>query len=113
MTYQDLRQQVIDNGGVMTTNMGVLRDVHGAGKLGVHVRANISKELRRQGMAHYPEDLPIYQDELVRVYMAGTPAGDLIEAVLSVSEESDQTIRDAVEKDASVILERVRELVCD
>jgi hypothetical protein len=112
MTYDEIRDLVSENNGVTTLNMGDLRDAHGAGKLGVHVRANISKELRRRGLGHAPNELPIYQHEPVRVWLMGTPAGDLIESVLNVSPEADRVIRNAVEADASDVLDKVRELVC-
>src|SRR4051794_40487060 len=108
MTYDEIRERVSDQGGVMTISMGELRDAHGAGKLGIHVRTNISKELRRRGLNHAPEDLRVYQHETVRVWLMGSPAGDLIEAVNSISPESDQAIRDAVESNAADVLDRVR-----
>lgn len=112
MTYDELREEVEKSGGVLTVSMGVLRDAHGAGKLGVNVRANISKELRRRGLGHSPEDLPVYQHEAVRIWLMGSPAGDLIEAVFDTGTATDQTIREAVESDASDVLDKVRELVC-
>jgi hypothetical protein len=110
--YDELRQLVIDNGGVLTVDMRVLRDIHGAGKLGVNVRANISKELRGRGLGHYPNDLPAYYWEPARVYLMGSPVGDLIEAVLSPSPDRDEVIRDVVNTDTSDTLAKIRELVC-
>ena len=113
MTYDELRDEVRNQGGVLTVDMGTLRDAHGAGKLGVNVRLNITKELRGQGLNHIGEYLPTYQDELVRLYLMGSPAGDLIESVLNISKSADQAIRDAVQSDAADVLEKVRELVCE
>lgn len=112
MTYDELRQEVEDSGGVKTVDMGTLRDAHGAGKLGSTVRANITKELRSRGMNHSSGDLPSYQHEMVRIWLMGSPAGDLIEAVLNETQDADQIIRDAVETNASDTLDKVRELVC-
>lgn len=112
MDYDELRQAITDNSGVLTIDMGTLRDAHKAGKLGIHVRANISRELRSRGIGHMPEELPAYQHERVRLWLMGTPAGDLIESVLKIGSDSDATIREAAESDATDVLERVRELVC-
>lgn len=111
--YEDIRGEIADHGDVASVDMARLRDVHGAGKLGKHVRANISKELRSHGIGHYPPELPIYQHEVVRLYLIGTPAGDLIEAVLNVSADADGAIRNAVQNDSAAIVEKIRELVCD
>ena len=113
MTYDQIREQVADNSGVMTVSMAVLRDAHKAGKLGVNVRANIARALRQRGMGHVPEELPAYQHEEVRLWLMGTPAGDLIESVLTVSEGTDNAIRSVVESDAAAVVQRVRELVCE
>ena len=110
--YDQLRQLIVENGGVLTLEMGTLRDLHGAGKLGVNVRANISKELRSRGLGHYPGDLPAYYWDAARVYLMGSPAGDLIEAVLTPSADRDEAIREVVNADASDILAKIRELVC-
>lgn len=69
-------------------------------------------ELLSRGLRHAPDELPVYQHERVRLWLMGSPAGDLIEGVLSVSPSGDQIIRDAVESDAAEILDKVKELVC-
>lgn len=113
MTYDELRNKVSEQGGVLTVTMGTLRDAHGAGKLGSTVRENITKELRSRGLNHAYEELPSYQSDKVRLWLMGTPAGDLIEAVYNESAGTDKMIRDAVQSDAADVLEKVRELVCD
>lgn len=113
ITYDDIREDVQQNADVKTFTMGVLRDAHGAGKLGVIVRTNISKELKRRGLNHYPGELPVYQHEPVRVWLMGSPAGDLIEAVFNVSSEADNVIRAATQSDAADVLDKVREIVCE
>jgi hypothetical protein len=113
MNYDQLREKVRENNGVLTVKMGTLRDAHGAGKLGVNVRANITKELRSRGLSHaHGDELPAYQEDPVRIWLMGTPAGDLIEAVHNESADSDSAIRSAVESDAADVLAKVRELVC-
>lgn len=45
VTWDELKEQVEQAGGVVTLTMATLRDAEGAGKLGVHVRGNISRRL--------------------------------------------------------------------
>jgi hypothetical protein len=108
----EVRAAVEQNGDVKTFSMEVLRDAHGAGKLGVHVRAGISKALRGVGLAHSPDPLPIYQENLVRVYKQGTAVADLIEAATTPGEGRDEELRQAVGGDASDTLAKIKELVC-
>jgi hypothetical protein len=113
MTYDELREKAIEHGGVLTVNMGTLRDIHEAKKLGSTVRENITKELRSRGLTHaWEHELPAYQHERVRIWLMGSPASDLIEAVYNESEDADKAIRQAVESDAADVLQQVRELVC-
>ena len=58
--WNGIKERVETNGDVATVTMEDLRDAHGSGKLGVHVRAEISRAL------------------------AGTPIGDLITTVLTL-----------------------------
>ena len=111
-TIAELRQEIEANGNVKTMPMAVLRDVHGAKKLGVHVRTNISKALRGAGLAHMPDPLPDYQEQLVRVYKQGTAVADLIDAAANPSAEHDDELRQVAGGDASDTLDRIRELVC-
>lgn len=111
-SYKELGELVEGNGDVLTIKMEQLRDVHGAGKLGVHVRAGISDNLRQHGLGHFPPELPNYQWDEVRVYKQGTPVGRLIEAVLAISTSNDDVIREMAGSDASATLVKIRELVC-
>ncbi len=111
-TIAELRDQVEQNDDVFTTTMEILRDVYGAGKLGVHVRAGISKALASEGLGHYPTELPIYQHEAVRVFKQGTAVADLIEAVLVPNAQHDEELRQKAGGDESTILRQIRELVC-
>jgi hypothetical protein len=42
VTYDDLPEKVRSDGGVYVVDMGTLRDMEGAGKLGKYVREAIS-----------------------------------------------------------------------
>ena len=92
VTWDEIKKQVEEAGGVLTLTMAALRDAAGAGKLGVHVRSNISRRLAAMGLGHVPTELPANQHERVRVYKRGTPVGDLIEAALNPGERNDESL---------------------
>ena len=115
-TIEEIKEQVEKNGNLLTVTMEQLRETHGAGRLGVHVRDDISQSLAGMGLGHVPQELPSYQHELVRLYKRGTPIGQLIEVVLSPSEQHDRTL---VERfgtkgpDYVAIIQKIRDLVAD
>lgn len=111
--FQKVADLVEQQGGCMTIKMELLRDIHGVDRLGVHVRKNISQQLESVGLKHYPQELPQYQWDEVRLTKAGSPVDRLIRAVLTPGEANDEVIRKAVGNDAEAVLSRVRELVCD
>jgi hypothetical protein len=111
-TLDDIRQAVEQHQGVLTVGMDELRDAKGAGRLGVHVRAGIRKDLAGLGLGHWPRELPESQDELVRIYKQGSPVADLIDAVLEPNLQHDEEIRQAVAKEPAQILRQIRELAC-
>lgn len=108
-----IRDDVEAHDDVLTLRMAHVRDAHGAGRLGVHVRDAISKRLAGLGLAHYPVQLPDGQDEMVRVYKQGSATADLIDAVLVPSEGHDDELRQAIGGNPQEIIDRIRELVCD
>lgn len=113
-TWDDLKQQVEANGDLTTVTMENLREAAGAGKLGIHVRAQISKTLAGMGLGHVPQDLPQYQHEQVRLYKRGTAVGDLIETVLAPGELNDRKLVEQIDNDGvdrAAIIPQIRELV--
>ena len=106
--YSDLKVAVDAKAGVLTVSMATLRDIHGAGKLGTHVRAQILNDLVRHGLRADAIELPAYQHQLVRVYDPESPVGRVIEAVNVISLESDSTLRELVAADAHSKLERIK-----
>lgn len=112
-TWEDLQGFVGQNGDVISVKMITLRDLHKVKKLGVHVVEQISNKLKGVGLGHYPTDLPLYQEDDVRLYRLGTPVAELIGAVLYPSRENDDKLRDVAEDGASDTLDRIRALVCD
>jgi len=112
-TFEELASLVDRNGGVFTVTMGELRDAYGVRKLGVHIRSGISEKLKSLGLRHLPTDLPIYQEQLARIYRDGSAVGRLIAAaVYGIGEDADQVLRDAASGEDAVIVQKMRELVC-
>lgn len=117
-SLEELRDQVEKNDGVVTVRMEEVRDAYQAGRLGVHVRSNISKRLRGLGLGHFPleaddgEPMPYRQSAPVRIYKLGSPVADLIDAVLDPGDEHDEELREAATASSSEIIDRIRELVC-
>jgi hypothetical protein len=66
-TYDQLVADVEAQGSLGTYPMAVLRDIEGAGKLGIHIRKTIQQQLRTHGLDHLPEELPAYQEQQVRI----------------------------------------------
>lgn len=112
-SYEELREAVNTNDGIFKVTMSDLKTIHGAGRLGVHVRDTISRELASHGIAHIPRILPANQVEPVRLYLLGTPVADVVSAVLDPSDRGDQTLRDIGTSEAQEKLRLVRELVCE
>ena len=111
--YRELADYVEDNSNLVTVDMEVLAEVHGAGRLGKHVRRNIGESLRGAGLGYHPNPLPNSQYKQVRLFKLGQPESTLIQAVLNPGEEEDKEIRRTVDSSAEQTIRKVRELVCD
>lgn len=114
--WDEIKNDVENNGNVLTVTMEQLREAHGVAKLGVHVRDQISSTLAGMGLGHVPPDLPSYQHELVRLYKRGTEVGQHIETVLNPGEQNDKKLveRFATESaDYASIVDKIRELVAE
>ncbi|NEQ97653.1 MAG: hypothetical protein F6K30_13195 [Cyanothece sp. SIO2G6] len=114
--WQQIKEAVESNGNVHTVSMHELRDAAKKDKLGVHIRAEISKTLAGMGLGHLPQDLPSYQHQQVRLYKRGTPVGDLIELVLAPGEQNDRRLKEQLDEttvDYAAIIEQIRELVSE
>jgi hypothetical protein len=110
-SYDDLAVMLNRDDGVKIMVMRDLRDIHGAERLGIHVRDNISKELARRGLAHFPQALPDSQTANVGIFKQGTPIAAVIGAVLHPEPDKEQVLRSAASGRAERILEKIRELV--
>ena len=109
---ETLRDAVIGNGGVLTVRVGDVRDAFHYGRLGVHVRSEIKKKLNGLGIAHYPSEVPDWQERQLRLYQMGSPIADLIDAVTDPTPGHDDELKAAVSGGAADILNQVRALVC-
>ena len=81
--------------------------------LGVNVVGNICDALDHRGLAHTPADLPLRQWESVRIYRRSSVIGKLIQAAVTISEESDKALSSATGTAETEIIKRIRELLCD
>jgi hypothetical protein len=80
--------------GVLSVQMGQLRDACGVKKLGVHVRAAIEDELEGRNIGYFPRPLPASQGDPVRLYEKGTVVSELIEAATAVGDvKADEALR--------------------
>ena len=116
MTWDEIKQEVEAHGGVRTMAVDTLREAHGAGKMGVHIRGQISSQLAGMGLGHVPRELPNYSHDTVRIYKRGTPAGNLIEAVLETGEGNDRKIVEQTSvsgQDFAEVVRQIRELVAE
>ena len=115
-TWEEIKKAVEDNGNVKTFTMGQLRDAQGVDRLGVNVLTAISSKLAGMGLGHVPEELPGYQDNLVRVFKRGTPVGDVITTVLTPGSQNDSKLVDGFGRDGmdyAAIVQQIRELVAE
>jgi len=113
--YQDLDElaEAVKKHGTLSLSMALVRDAHGAGRLGVTVRQNISNALDGRGIGHYPPELPDNQNEWVRLTQKGTALAELVYAVLDPNESNDDVLRSAVNNEDQAVIQQIRELVCD
>lgn len=115
-TFDDIQQEVADNGGVITVQAWQLREAQGAGRLTERINGEISESLRRRGLGHVPfrpENLPTSQHARVRVYDATSALGKVIEAAHNPGTDEDNMLREAVDGEAAGLLSQIRALVAE
>jgi hypothetical protein len=66
--WNDLKEEVLKHGGILTIEMSKFKHILDVKKLGVLVRGEIEETLDEMKLGHIPEDIPSYQDEQVRLY---------------------------------------------
>lgn len=98
-SMDELKQAVENNGGLLTVTMEDVRDAYGSARLGpfvlntLQVLNSVHESLEVLGLGHLPLELPNTHTELVRLYKKDGAAGQLINAVLNLSKENDELIR--------------------
>lgn len=112
-TYDELVADLNAKGGVSCYNMKTLREIHGAGKLGTTVIANIANELGDRGVGIFPE-LSLFQWSDVRLYIKSSSVGKIVESVRTINLESDAALRgfsDAPNRNRNIA--RLKEIVSE
>lgn len=112
-SFAELRQLADGQRGIITVMMRDLRNLHGAGKLGTHVCAEIAGHLKGVGLAHYPSPLPESQDSQVRLYVEDSSIGRVLAAARFPGKRLDNVIRENFPIDSVGVLTRAREIVKD
>lgn len=112
MDLESVRDAVVENDDVLTVTMENLRNASGKQRLGTNVIDRISADLRKLGLAHWPGQLPQYQEKLVRLYVLDSEVGEIIQAIRRPGPSGDKLIRQVITSAKTGILQKVRELVC-
>ena len=110
-SLEQIKEAVADHGGVLTLNMGELRDAYGADRLGSHIREGIEGEFGELGLAHRPRRLTNCQEDTVRLYLPKSPVGKLLEAASRRGESSDNVLRRLANGEAERKLRQMTELL--
>jgi hypothetical protein len=112
MDFDDINNQVDDDGGITSVQMANLRDAAGWERLTERALGNIEDHLRQRGLGVFPE-LSGNRYEDVRIYRLGTPLGRLVAAVLTPTLDGDELLKEIGNNRASELLTKVRDLVCE
>jgi hypothetical protein len=109
-TWKELERDVVANGGLLTVTGEDLRRIYGAERLGSTIRKEIRKELAGRELAIDGGGGDFYQENLLRLYKRGTAAAEIIDAVNTIGEHHDETIRTWLEGDSGK-LARIQEIL--
>ena len=111
-TWEDLREATTANQGVYLTDMGVLKRIKKAGRLGNLVREEISNRLTGIGLGHLPSSLPAYQEQQVILYVKGGQVGKVVEAITGPpGEEAAEELRNLNSDTTQDKLLRIKEII--
>lgn len=70
--WPELVRVVDANHGAYKTTMLALRTVHGSARISERIGEDISHELAARGLGHFPDPLPIRQEDAVTLYRKGS-----------------------------------------
>jgi hypothetical protein len=114
-TFEELRELVDRRGGIHRISMGDLRDINGAGKLGIHVVTQIKRSLSRAGLSILlpagQADMPRYQEEYVVIYLTQSKVGEVIEAVHEADFSAVKLLRDLASDNSAEKLQAIRDIL--
>lgn len=114
-TFDELRALVERRGGVHRISMGDLRDINGAGKLGIHVVSEIKRSLTRKGLSILlpagTTDVPRYQEEYVVLYLTQSKVGEIIEAVQQADSGAVKLLKDLASDNSAEKLQAIRDIL--
>lgn len=110
---EEITEAIAKESGVMAITMRELRDGFGYKRLGPHVVATISAELKAVGLGHFPVPLPDDQRENVLIYKLNSPLEGVLKAVVTPSPESVEVLRQLYtdENHAATLLAQIKQLV--
>lgn len=113
--YDELRAAVDGNGGVIVETMGTLRDVHGAGKLGVNVVNNIKSKLDSMGIGSSPPELPTEQWKMIILYRKGSVIAKIVESITDINPNTPDILKEFSTNNAGAIetINKIKEIICD
>ena len=108
----DALATLVEDEDLVQVQMQVLRKAAKWDRLTLGALDAITDELRQRALGVDPG---LSQDrfEEVRVYKIGTPIGNLVESVITPSEQGDKRLREAAANSAQEIVRKIRGLVCE
>lgn len=114
---EEISSRTNDNGGLLKTTLGELRDAVQFGRLGKYVIEEIARKLHGEGLGYFPSwvlddnEFPRQHQEL-RVYRNGTVLAELVKAIEDPSDHGDDRLRETALESHGETLDRIRALVC-
>ena len=125
-SWNELAAQAAAQSDLLAVKMDVLRALKGRWRLGAAIWRSIPPELKRCGLAYFPDPLPRYGKEWVFLFNVGTPMERLIRHVylptpvgrhflqhssyLSDPPTRAATLRHLVKGDVPTLLRKIEEL---
>jgi hypothetical protein len=110
--FKELSETVHKNRDVMTIPVSQLRDLVGARRLGRIVSSEISEKLHAANLGHYPREIPVRANALVRVYRKDSAIDKIMRAVADF--ENDDSLREFSTEDKielNMLVDKLKGLV--
>jgi hypothetical protein len=91
---EEIHEDIKQHGDVLTVPMKRLKTLHGAERLKSLVRQSIREHLSYRQIGFVGDELPVSENDAVRLYLKGTPVARIIEAVQLKGARGDQQLRE-------------------